>query len=69
MMMRIACDVPGTLVATRLASSNRGGLRLRVFGNDGGIEWDLGQCGRLKVNRFGMPDQIVIGGHWHGVFP
>lgn len=29
-------DVPGTLMATRLAPGNRAGLRLRVFGSEGG---------------------------------
>ena len=38
---RHAGEVPGTLMATRLAPGNRGGLRLRIFGSEGGIEWDL----------------------------
>ena len=60
-------DVPGTLMATRLAPGNRGGLRLRIFGSEGGLEWDLEDCDRLKVNRFGEPDRVVSRGQGHGV--
>ncbi|MEM7378298.1 MAG: Gfo/Idh/MocA family oxidoreductase, partial [Pseudomonadota bacterium] len=41
MTTRFAGEIPGTLIATRLAPGNRGGLRLRVFGSEGGLEWDL----------------------------
>ena len=60
-------DVPGTLMATRLAPGNRGGLRLRIFGSEGGLEWDLEDCDRLKFNRFGEPDRVISRGHGHGV--
>lgn len=62
-------DVPGTLMATRLAPGNRGGLRLRIFGSEGGLEWDLEACDRLKFNRFGEPDRLISRGHGHGVSP
>lgn len=64
---RHAGHVPGTLMATRLAPGNRGGLRLRLFGSEGGLEWDLEDCDRLKFNRFGDADRIVSRGHGHGV--
>ncbi|MGR3500908.1 Gfo/Idh/MocA family protein [Pseudaestuariivita sp.] len=64
---RHANDVPGTLMATRLAPGNRGGLRLRIFGSEGGLEWDLEDCDRLKFNRFGAPDQVLSRGHGHGL--
>ena len=56
-------------MATRLAPGNRGGLRLRIFGSEGGLEWDLEDCDRLKFNRFGEPDRIISRGHGHGVGP
>ncbi len=59
--------VPGTLMATRLAPGNRGGLRLRIFGSEGGLEWDLEACDTLRFNRFGEPDRVVSRGHGHGV--
>jgi len=67
MMTRHSGDVPGTLMATRLAPGNRGGLRLRIFGAEGGLEWDLEAPERLKFNRFGEPDQVLSRGHGHGV--
>ncbi len=61
--------VPGTLIATRLAPGNRGGLRLRIYGSKGGIEWDLENSEQLKFNRFGEADRIISRGHGHGVAP
>lgn len=67
MTTRFEGGVPGTLMATRLAPGNRGGLRLRIFGNEGGIEWDLEHSEYLKHARFGEPDRILSRGHGHGV--
>ena len=67
MMTRYQGEVPGTLMATRQAPGNRGGLRLRVFGSEGGVEWDLEKSEDLKFNRYGEPDRIVSRGHGHGV--
>ena len=61
--------VPGTLMCTRLAPGNRGGLRLRVFGSEGGVEWDLENSEQLKFNRFGEADRVISRGHGHGVSP
>ena len=69
MTTRYNGSVPGTLMCTRLAPGNRGGLRLRIFGSEGGIEWDLEQSEQLKLNRFGAPDQIISRGHGHGISP
>jgi predicted dehydrogenase len=62
-------DIPGTLMATRLAAGNRGGLRLRVFGRAGGLEWDLEQADQLKLAVFGEPDRVLTRGHGHGITP
>ncbi len=67
MATRYEGDVPGTLMATRLAPGNRGGLRLRLFGALGGLEWDMEDAERLKVNIFGEPDRVISRGHGHGV--
>ena len=61
--------VPGTLMATRLAPGNRGGLRLRIFGSKGGLEWDMEDSERLKLNLFGQPDQVLTRGQGHGISP
>lgn len=67
MFTRYAGEVPGTLMATRLAPGNRGGLRLRIFGSEGGVEWDLEQAEQLKLNVYGQPDQVLSRGHGHGL--
>ena len=59
--------IPGTVMATRLAPGNRGGLRLRIFGSEGGLEWDLEDAERLKLNIFGQPDQVLSRGQGHGL--
>ena len=69
MMTRFDGNVPGTLMITRLAPGNRGGLRLRIFGSEGGLEWDLEHSDQLKFNRFGEADRIISKGHGHGVSP
>ena len=69
MMTRYADDIPGTLLATRVAPGNRGGLRLRIYGSLGGIEWDHEKPEFLKVNIFGKPDQILSRGQGDGIGP
>ena len=49
MMLEFDNSVPGTLVTSRLASGNRGGLRLRIFGEYGGLEWDMEYCENLSI--------------------
>ena len=69
MATRFDGAVPGTLMATRLAPGNRGGLRLRLFGSEGGLEWDLEHSEYLKYARFGEPDRRLSRGHGHGIAP
>ena len=69
MMTRFEGEIPGTLIATRLASGNRGGLRVRVYGSEGGIEWDLEKPDHLKYNRYGDPDALLSRGQGGGVTP
>jgi len=67
MMTRYEDDVPGTLMATRLAAGNRGGLRLRIYGSEGSIEWDLEHSDYLRHCRYGEPDRLLSRGHGHGI--
>lgn len=67
MLTRYDQSIPGTLIATRLAPGNRGGLRVRVFGSEGGIEWNLEQAEQLRYSRYGEPDQLITRGHGHGI--
>ena len=67
MFTRHADKIPGTLLITRLATGNRAGLRLRVFGSQGGLEWNLEKPEQLQFNCYGKPDQIISRGQGHGV--
>lgn len=69
MMTRYAGNIPGTLLATRIASGNRGGLRVRVFGSEGAVEWDMENAEYLKFNRYGEADRVLSRGHGHGMSP
>ena len=42
-------------------------MRLRIYGSEGGVEWDLENFEQLKFNRYGEPDQVISRGHGHGV--
>lgn len=68
MTTRYDSRVPGTLIVTRLAPGHRGGLRLRIFGSAGGLEWDLEHSEQLRFTRFGEPDQVYTRGHGHGIY-
>ena len=67
MMTRYEGNVPGTLIATRLAAGNRGGLRLRIFGSEGSLEWDLERSDYLKHCRYGEPDKLLSRGQGDGI--
>lgn len=69
MMTRFDDTIPGTLMATRLAPGNRGGLRIRIYGSEGGLEWDLEKSEYLKFNRYGEHDRILSRGLGGGIDP
>lgn len=69
MMTRFGDGVPGTLMATRYAAGNRGGLRVRIFGDKGGLEWDMEHPEQLKFTRYGDPDQVLSRGQGAGIHP
>jgi predicted dehydrogenase len=39
-LLRFQGEVPGVLTASQIAAGERNGLRLRIYGEKGGIEWD-----------------------------
>ena len=61
-MTRYEGGVPGTLLATRLATGKRGGLNLRIYGSKGGIEWNLESSEELKLSVYGKPDRTISRG-------
>ena len=60
-------DVPGTLWVTQAAPGNYCALRLRVFGEKGGIEWDQEKPEYLRFNPLDKPEQVIVRGHGNGM--
>ena len=52
-MLRYANGARGTLLASQVAPGNENGLRLRVYGSKGGLEWSQEDPNRLWFTPFG----------------
>src|SRR5690242_10104410 len=48
-LLRFEGRVPGVLTASQIAAGERNGLRLRIYGEKGGIEWDHDAPGNLTL--------------------
>lgn len=60
---------PGAMWVTQAAAGNYCGLRLRLYGDTGGLEWDQEDPERLKHARLREPEQIIVRGHGSGMTP
>jgi predicted dehydrogenase len=69
MTTRFAGDVPGTLLATRVAPGQYCGLRLRLYGDEGGLEWDQEQAELLRYTRLGDSPRMLSRGPGAGIGP
>ncbi|NUZ08001.1 Gfo/Idh/MocA family protein [Piscinibacter koreensis] len=58
-MLRYANGARGLLWASQVAPGNENGLRLRVYGSLGGIEWQQEEPNHLRWTPFGQPTQII----------
>lgn len=67
MHVRFEDDVPGTLWVSQAAAGTYCALRLRVFGERAGLEWDQEEPGLLHFNRLGEPPQTIVRGVGAGV--
>ena len=61
--------VPGLLWASQVAPGNYVGLRLRVFGEKGGLAWDQENPEYLTFSQLGRPAQLVRRGFGTGNSP
>ena len=66
---RYGDDVPGLLWATQVAPGNACGLRLRVYGEKGGLEWDQENPEYLRFDIFGEPTRVLSRGVGAGAKP
>jgi predicted dehydrogenase len=61
-MLRLANGARGSLWASQVAPGNENGLRLRVYGSRGGLEWAQEHPNQLRHAPFGEPVRVVSRG-------
>ena len=57
-LLRLEGGASGTLMASQVAAGERNGLRLRVYGEKGSIEWRQQDPNRLSVKWLDGPEEI-----------
>lgn len=58
-LLRYATGARGMLWASQVAVGNENGLKLRVYGTKGGLEWEQENPNQLWFTRFGEPKQLL----------
>ena len=59
MMLRFGGGARGMLWASQVAPGNENALRLRVYGETGGLDWSQEQPNNLLFTPFGEPPQLI----------
>lgn len=67
--LQLENGAPGQIWVTQAAPGNHCGLRLRIFGERGGLEWDQEFPEQLKLRLLDQPEQIFWRGHGGGMTP
>ena len=63
MLLRFANGARGSLWASQVAPGNENGLRLRVYGSKGGLEWSQEEPNHMRHSPYGQqPRSIARGG-------
>ncbi|MEY9530730.1 Gfo/Idh/MocA family protein [Sinorhizobium fredii] len=66
---RLENGAPGILWVTQAAPGQYCGLRIRVWGDRGGLEWDQEKLEVLRYVPLGEQEQIFVRGHGSGIVP
>lgn len=61
-MLRYAGGAKGMLWASQVAPGHENGLRLRIYGDKGGLEWAQEEPNCLWFTRYGEPKQLLTRG-------
>ena len=61
-LMRYQGGARGMLWCSQVAPGNENGLRLRLYGSKGGLEWAQEEPNRLWFTRFGQPKRLITRG-------
>ncbi len=67
MHLRFAGGVPGTLMVSQAAAGTQCGLRVRIFGDKAGLEWDQENPEYLRFNPVNAPSQTISRGFGAGM--
>ena len=59
MLLRFAGDARGMLWASQVAVGHENGLRMRVYGETGGLEWAQEQPNQLLHSLYGEPPRVI----------
>ena len=66
-LLRFKGGAKGMIWASQVAPGNENGLRLRVYGAKGGLEWEQENPNALRFAPFGEPPKMITrGGHGAG---
>jgi predicted dehydrogenase len=57
-LLRFAGGAPGVLVASQIAAGDRNGLRLKVYGEKGGLDWSHDAAQTLTLNWIDRPNEV-----------
>lgn len=58
-ILRYENGARGTLLASQIAPGNENGLRLRIYGEKGGLEWSQEDPNKLWFSRYGEAKQLL----------
>jgi len=62
MLLRFANDARGSLWASQIAPGNENGLRLRIYGSRGGLEWSQEEPNHMRHAPYGQQPRILARG-------
>ncbi len=65
-LLRFDNGASGTLIATQVATGEENNIRIKVFGDKGGLEWQQEDCNSLVVKWPDAPNQILRAGSGAG---
>lgn len=67
--LSMASGAPGAMWVTQAAAGNYCGLRIRLYGDKGGLEWDQENPEKLRHTVLREPERIIVRGHGSGMLP
>jgi predicted dehydrogenase len=69
MQTRFEGEIPGTILISQAAAGTQCGLRLRIFGDEAGLEWNQENPEYLYYNRVEEPSRMLSRGEGAGIGP